>query len=684
MEGSAARLLGPSGPLARAFEGYEEREGQLAMASAVERALHHDRVLLCEAGTGTGKTLAYLVPAIMSGKKVIVSTATKALQEQILVKDVPLVAEHLGLDPEVVLGKGLGNYLCLRRYNELRSSISAADPLVRRSLPIVEAWAEATETGDFAELTTLPEGDPLRREICSSSETRIGSGCTYFDRCFVTKMKREMERARIIVVNHHLFFADLAVKIASAARGFAGAGALPPYDAVIFDEAHELPSIATEFFGVRVTEARVASMLRDAERSFASAGLVVMRGAQRKIGDAPPRAQGEGGALIEIVREATSQLFAALARAASMSGTPSDSEGRAPLSPDVWAEGEPLHEAYIKVDERIEALASFAETASREEAVRLVAARAKEIRSDLAIIVRGGDNRVTWVDLRGRSAAIGASPIDLGPIFRNYVADRTSTTVLTSATLTTGSDENAFRYLRGRLGLDGEIAAPLDELVVPSPFDYPRVTLLYTPRDLPEAADPRFSAAASDRIAELIAITGGGAFVLCTSNRSMRAIASLLRGRTPMPLLVQGDAPKISLLRRFKSQRDGVLVATMSFWEGVDVPGDALRLVVIDKLPFAVPTDPVVRARSAAIEAAGESPFFSFAVPEAAITLKQGFGRLIRTRADRGIVAIFDRRLVVKSYGRALLASLPPARRTERIDDVAAFYSEMFGEQRAE
>src|SRR5829696_307079 len=255
--GTARRLLGPGGPLSRAFPGYEEREGQLAMADAVERALADDRILLCEAGTGTGKTLAYLVPALLSGRKVVVSTATKALQEQIFTKDLPLIAEHLGLTPEAALGKGLGNYLCLRRYNELRQSAAAtADPAARRSLPLLEVWAKDTETGDVAELVTLPEGDPLWREVSSSSETRIGSSCAYYDECFVTRMRRDLEQAQIVVVNHHLFFADLAVKLMAERRGFSAAGALPPYDAVIFDEAHELEDIATDFFGVRISGAR--------------------------------------------------------------------------------------------------------------------------------------------------------------------------------------------------------------------------------------------------------------------------------------------------------------------------------------------------------------------------------------------------------------------------------------------
>jgi ATP-dependent DNA helicase DinG len=663
--GAARRLLGPSGPLARAFPGYEEREGQLAMADAVERALAQDRVLFCEAGTGTGKTLAYLVPAILSGRKVVISTATKALEEQIFTKDLPLIAEHLGLKPEAALGKGLGNYLCLRRYNELRQSVGATgDPALRRSLPLLEAWASDTETGDVAELVTLPEGDPLWREVSSSSETRIGSSCDYYNECFVTRMRRDLEEARILVVNHHLFFADLSVKLAAERRGFAAGGALPPYDAVIFDEAHELEDIATDFFGVRLSGARVEAMLRDADRAFVANGL-----ADRLL------ARGEGTALTGVVREAAARFFAELARLAG------DRAERVTLSRDVWS-GDLLN-AYHQLDSTLEALSGYAEANGKAEALSLVAERAAQLREDAARIVDpatarpGGaalsaKNQVTWVEVRPRMVVVGASPIDLGSLFRDRVFERVGAVVLTSATLTSG---DGFGFLRSRMGLTGPVTVPVDELSVPSPFDYARAAILYTPRDLPDASDPSFSASAAARIAELVALTRGGAFVLCTSVRSMRAIALCLRGRTPRPPLLQGDAPKLTLLRRFRAEGDAVLVATMSFWEGVDVPGDALRLVVIDKIPFAVPTDPVVAARCAALEEAGENPFSAYSVPQAAITLKQGFGRLIRSRTDRGIVAILDRRIRTRGYGSTLRRSLPPAPCTERFEDVAAFWA---------
>jgi ATP-dependent DNA helicase DinG len=684
--GEAARLLGPGGPLARALDAYEERAGQLAMAEAVERALGGDRVLLCEAGTGTGKTLAYLVPAILSGKKVVISTATKALEDQIFTKDLPLVAEHLGLDPAAALVKGLGNYLCLRRFEELRRSPGAGAAEVRRSLPLVEAWARGTATGDIAELAHLAEGDPLWREVASSSETRIGSSCGYYERCFVTRMKREAEGARLLVVNHHLFFADLAVKLAAARRGFSGAGALPPYDAVIFDEAHQLEDVATSFFGVRLSRARLDSVLRDADRAFLAAGLAD-----------PVFGRGQGTALTAALRGSSDALFDELARVVeARDGGRGD---RITLARDAWS-GD-LLALYHRLDDGLEALEAYAAGSAPDEAVRLVAQRAAALREEASRIVDPARNQVTWAEARGRAVSVGASPVELGWLFREHVFERIGAVVLTSATLTAGggrshserrgrsplagtgpagdSPAGGFKFLRSRMGLDGAITVPVDELEVPSPFDYPAAALLYTPRDLPEASDPAFTERAADRVAELVGVTGGGCFVLCTSNRAMHALARALRERLDRPPLVQGDAPKGALLRRFRAGGDAVLVATMSFWEGVDVPGEALRLVVIDKIPFAVPTDPVVAARCAAIEEAGGNPFTEYSVPQAAITLKQGFGRLIRTRTDRGIVAVLDRRVRTRGYGRVLLDSLPGARRAERMDEVRAFWSEIRG-----
>lgn len=701
-------VFAAGGALARALPGHESREGQRAMSDAVARAIDGDSVLVCEAGTGTGKTLAYLLPAVASGRRVVVSTATKALQEQILEKDLPIVARALGRDPQAALVKGLGNYLCKRRFDELRkSSRPLAEPSLLRSLPLVEAWARETEDGDVAELSGLPEGDPLWREIASSSETRIGAGCVHHESCFVTRMKRRMQDARILVVNHHLLFADLAIRASAGEGAPVRASALPPYDAVILDEAHRVEDIATEFFGTRVSTAKVSGMLRDAERAFVAAGL-----SDRLL------AKGEGGALVEIVRGAFDELFGVAARR-----VPPGGEGRVVLRDDAFAEAE-LGEAWHRADSALEALEGWAETHAVAETVEQVRRRAASMREDLARVAEPGTARVGWLEVRARSTAIGASPVGVGQLLRERLWDRIGGAVLTSATLASvtaaprsaartaaraaahptmrmaarqvddcedeappPSDESAslaaspFAFLRARLGLDPRVLkAPVEELLLPTPFDVARRAILYVPRDLPDPTEASFAAAAAARVAALVAITGGGAFVLCTSVRGQRAIARELSALLRRRPLVQGDAPRGALLARFRAGGDEVLVGTASFWEGVDVRGDALRLVVVEKLPFAVPSDPVFAARCAAIEARGGRPFDEYAVPEATLHLKQGFGRLLRSKTDRGIVAILDRRVVTRSYGARILAALPPAPRTADIAEVKGFWERIVAE----
>ncbi len=636
------------------------------MASAVEHALAESRVLLCEAGTGTGKTLAYLVPAVLSGKKVIVSTATRALQEQIFHKDLPLVARALGREPRAALVKGLSNYVCKRRLSELRQSPESLRPTIARALETVTRWSDETTMGDLAELASLREDDPVRLAVASSSETRLGPGCAHYDECFVTRMKRSAEAAQIVIVNHHLFFADLAL------RGPHPGRVLPDYDAVVFDEAHRLEDIATEFFGIRISETRIERALGDAERSLALAGA----------GDAlfaPATAR-----LLEHAREAARALFDELGRV-----VPGD-EPRATLGRDDFSGN--VNERWIALDaalEGIETLASATRgrlaTASgprrsvpAEDALEATERRMALLRGELATIVEGGSGRVTWFDRGGRGRALSSAPVDMSRMLRERVFESVPSVILTSATLATGRSEKqggAFTYVRARLGLDGD-SVGVEELIVGSPFDFARQALLYTPRDLPPPASPGFVEEASSRIAELVRLTGGGCFVLTTSLRSMRLFHKALRALLPdVRLFVQGEAPKATLLDAFRDEGDAVLVATMSFWEGVDVPGRALRLVALEKIPFLVPTDPVVRARAEAIEAEGKSAFSSLHVPAATIVLKQGFGRLVRTRRDAGIVALLDERVHRRGYGKALLAALPPATRADDFDAVERFWT---------
>jgi ATP-dependent DNA helicase DinG len=669
---------------------YEERPGQLTMAEAVEDALAEERPLFVEAGTGTGKTLAYLLPAVLSGKKVVISTATRALQEQIFVKDLPLVAEVLGAHGirfRSAMMKGLSNYLCKRRFAELRSSEEGARLGYDADLLAIEDWAKETETGDRAELVKLPEDADAWRRVSSSTETRIGAECKYFRECFVTAMRREAEQAEIIVVNHHLFCADLALR---KGRGEGDYGSvIPAYDAVVFDEAHQLEDVATNFFGVRASTARIEALTRDARRSFV-------------------KATAEAKVLLELVDEASKLFFEALARSASARSSAPSGGGvrgrdvpaglervsdRRSLDRDAFS-GTAL-DRYAKLDACLEALAGHADAHAIDESIALVARRTRDLRKDLDRIVRGAEaaslraeedehsqdiprrlDNVAWLEMRERSVVIGASPVDLAPTLRAALFNRVPTVICTSATLATSAKpERAFEFAKARLG------APADarEMVVASPFDFATRSALYLPSDLPEPSDPAYDRACADRIAELVEITGGGAFVLCTSNRAMRSLhASIVRlVGARHEVLLQGDAPKHLLLSKFRANNDAILVATMSFWEGVDVPGDALRLVILDKIPFAVPTDPVVSARSAELEREGRNAFSEYTLPTAALTLKQGFGRLLRTEKDAGIVAILDRRLTTKGYGKALLASLPPARRVTSLDQLRAFWLEI-------
>jgi ATP-dependent DNA helicase DinG len=753
----AATLLGPEGPLATSLPGYEARDGQLAMARGVEETLGSDGVLVCEAGTGTGKTLAYLVPAVQSGRKVVISTATRALQEQIFFKDIPLVERMLGVSAEAALMKGLSNYLCRRRYQEFRRSEEAIRPRHASSLRSLDAWIGDTEFGDRSELVGLGEEDPIWRYVLSSSETRIGGKCEYFSECFVTKMRRDAEAARIIVVNHHLFFADLAL------RGAHPGKVIPDYDAVIFDEAHQLEDIATDFFGVRVSTARVERVLRDAETALGSVGaLDSLLSADR------------ADAHVKAVRERTERLFAGL-RAELSRG-----DGRVTLSRNAWRGA--LGQEWLELDGAIEGLGAAvsvssarlvetdgerlrfiggAESGALADRLDLVARRAQSLRDDLRSIVEPDSGNVVWLDQTDKSTTLSSSPVHVGHVFRDRIFRTVPAVVLTSATLSSraaspraarssrvrsakhhppnktkakngaSSDDwiderhyeaagvdsdgthsegtvpawesfgpeaetpeaedttlgngaepagteprSVFSYLRGRLGL-GEAEPPVSELCVPSPFDFAKNALLYTPNDLPDPGHAAFVGKAAERVRELVSLTDGGAFVLTTSIRSMVALHAALVAKLPgRAVLLQGQRPKSQLLAQFKVTGNAVLVATQSFWEGVDVPGRALRLVVLEKIPFPVPSDPIVQARSRAIEEQGGNAFMELHVPVARIALKQGFGRLIRSATDRGIVALFDARVLRKGYGKGLLDSLPPASRAEDFRDVERFWAQ--------
>ncbi|MEM9192866.1 MAG: helicase C-terminal domain-containing protein, partial [Myxococcota bacterium] len=591
-----------------------------------------DGVLLVEAGTGTGKTLAYLLPAIASGRRVVVSTHTKALQDQIMEHDLPLLEEHLPIPFEAACMKGLSNYICRRRHAEFRKTAPSDMRPYSAQLQVLEEWMGGTAMGDRSELEALAEDADIWPSVTSSSETRIGKRCTFFDECFVTAMRARAQAANIVVVNHHLFFADLV------ARNTHGTGVIPDYEVVIFDEAHQIEDVATRFFGVQVSTGRIETLARDAERSFGAA-KIDLKGHGRQV-------------LLK-----GSEFFASLPR--------SSVNGRAPLPQEDFSGA--VEERMFALDNALDGLATWAKLqAGESEAIGQIARRAGAVRDQIATIAEGGGGtHVTWTESRGRRVSIGASPVDVSELLREDLFYRTPSVVLTSATLTTGG---SYDFIKGRLGIDFNAR----ERTLASPFEYKTQAALYLTRKMPDPRDAAFADAAEESINELTAITGGGAFVLCTSVRMMHELAT--RADDTYPKLVQGEAPKGVLLDRFRTLGNAVLYATATFWEGVDVPGEALRLVIIDKLPFEVPSDPLVRARCERLELEGTPSFMKYLVPSAALTLKQGFGRLIRTRQDRGIVAVLDRRLVTKGYGQVFLDSLPPARRCTTLDRVTAFW----------
>jgi len=660
----AGDLLAPGGGLARAIPHYEDRAEQRQMSAAVARALDDERALIVEAGTGTGKTLAYLVPALLSGKRVVVSTGTRALQDQIARHDVPLLRSILARPFSAVVLKGVSNYVCRRKLAELGArnatrvtpdvSISQGSPPappakpsgappptthLRSSIEALIDWANETETGDRAEVEWLAEGAPLWADVTTTPDARIGPRCPYFERCFVTTARRLADQAQLVLVNHHLYFADRALR-----AGTASGRILPDHDAVIFDEAHQLEDVATEHFGARVSTHKLAELVRDAQLTLAGMPLWTGRAADETI---------------RTVERSGIALFALL-RAALLTGDPGG--GRVPL-PDGLFDHPDRQTAWFKLDSALEELARTAEAeaepppddepdgeAGARASLTGLARRARGLRDDLATIAEQRQkSHVYWGETRPTGTLLTASPIEIADLMRRHILKAGPTPVLTSATLTAAG---TFDYSRRRLGLDDA-----EELVVASPFDYARQAMLYVPRDLPPAIEG-FSAAAAERTRELLAITSGRAFLLFTSHRALREAADRLT-QLPFPRLVQGDAPRATLIDRFRATPNAVLLGTSSFWEGVDVPGDALSLVVIDKLPFAPHTDPLIAARMQAAALAGHEPFATIQLPAAAIVLKQGFGRLIRRRDDRGIVAILDGRVVTRGYGRVFLETLP-------------------------
>ena len=646
---SLHQFFGPGGLLSRAHPAYEFRRGQLQMAQAVEQALSERHHLIVEAGTGTGKTLAYLVPVIRSAKRVIISTGTKNLQEQLFRKDIPFLEQALFPNGEGKLNvcymKGRANYLCRKKLYDLTDQPVLSGLEEIEHYRAISNWEKTTETGDRAEISSLPEASALWHKLDARADTCLGQKCSVWEKCFITGMRRRAAESDIIIVNHHLFFADLGIK--QQAEDAPDAGILPDVGAVIFDEAHELEDVAGSYFGVSVSNNRVEELCRDVESSMQRNRLL-----SASIASA-----------VKSLRDRAMFFFALLP------------QGNGRFAFDNRHEFlEENGDEFISLQNCLQRLGAELEgLSSKPEEIFNFGRRTQELQVQLSFLLESdAKNTVFWIERRrgGRdkqNVFLQATPIDVAPILKTCLFDRLEAAVLTSATLAVGS---GFEYMRRRLGL--EYAR---EAVLPSHFDYQNQAVLYVPPDLPDPRTPQFHAKAADRIRQLLEITCGRAFVLFTSYAQMKEIYERLLGELEFPMLLQGDAPKTALLEEFRLTPNSVLFATSSFWQGVDVQGEQLSCVIIDRLPFAVPTDPVVSARIKALNDEGGNAFFDYQVPAAVITLKQGFGRLIRSLHDRGLLALLDNRILKKAYGRVFIDSLPNYKRTTDLEQVERFFA---------
>jgi ATP-dependent DNA helicase DinG len=618
-------FFGEGGILEQRLPGYEYRPSQIRMAEAVHRALEEQNHVIIEAGTGTGKTLAYLLPALMYGRRVLVSTGTKTLQDQIFYKDIPLLEAILDRPLRAAYLKGRNNYLC-----RLKLEGQFAEGLFSpRELPVFQDiidWAQETETGDRAELGSIGDDSELWSRIDARRDKCLGSKCKDFDRCFLTLMRQKAMEADIVVVNHHLFFADLNIRHEDVPA------ILPDYSAVIFDEAHELEEIATEYFGYHVSNYRIQELIYDVRKAIERSDEAVLSEEINSISRAADRFFN-GFALVRDGRQPLPQL-----------------EGIEPL-----------------IGALFEARRALNKQRDRSVEWESLARRSGEIADELEVF-RSGDlkNYVSWIERRGRGIFLEACPIDVSGMLGERLFRRVPSCVLTSATLTVG---DSFGYVRSRIGLsEGR------ELALSTEFNIKNQALLYVPKHMPDYRHPSYLQRAVDEIRTILAASHGRAFILFTSYQQMEAAFQLLSGNLPYPCMIQGKGTgKSRLLDEFRMTPNAVLFATSSFWQGVDVKGEALSAVIIDKLPFQVPTDPLVAARSAHIERAGGSAFSEYHVPNAVLRLKQGLGRLIRSKSDRGILAILDNRLTTKAYGKLFLASLPEYEITNRVEELTAF-----------
>ncbi|MBW1998556.1 MAG: ATP-dependent DNA helicase [Deltaproteobacteria bacterium] len=630
------RILGKGGVLSSSLNNFEYRPSQLQMALAIMDSIQGKKPVIIEAGTGTGKTYGYLVPALLSGKKTVISTGTKNLQEQIYLKDLPVILKSTGKSAKAMMMKGRKNYLCLYRYHQYFSATSGSIPIQKEIRNRLERWITETLFADREELSWLKDDDPLWDDISSSHEQCLGNTCPHVDECFLNALRRSAVTADMIIVNHHLFFADLMVK-----KGGFGE-IIPRFQLLIFDEAHGIEDIATSYFGESLSTNQLMEFTTDLDKET--------RVLHKKLRE-------------RLLYQKASIMVGAENLRAFFEGR--EQKGR--ISQETWHR---IEEGPLRaIMEGLKHIA--AELADRDldsKNLMVLSSRADALNQRLLQMLSSHDaNWLRWYEKRKKTLVIHVSPLDISSTMNELLYEKVSRIVFTSATLSTNRN---FDYFRSRLGLQGDIL----EEIYPSHFDFTKQTLMFVPRDIPSPSSPRFCEAIAVVIKNILGLTSGRALILFTSHRNLDLVWQLISRDIPYTVFKQGDAPRTLLLEKFRRDTNSVLMATGSFWQGVDVPGDALSCLIIDKLPFDSPADPLVSARIESIREKGRNPFIEYQLPSAIIALKQGLGRLIRNSSDRGIICILDNRLLTSNYGPTFLNSLPDMHLSHDLGEIRRFF----------